>query len=131
MLNLLSTTLVFMYVIFIVATFLLAIIHNFRDQWVPFAYASIVLAIASPLVAFLFINGKPTNTSGFMYVFKQILDANLNAFIIVLLHLYLLFSLGLFLKDNVGKKLSVYFHTWINHIRTRKYVRKDRNKENT
>ncbi|AUJ25642.1 hypothetical protein A21D_02595 [Virgibacillus dokdonensis] len=128
--HLFSTALVLMYVIFIAVTFLLAIIYNCRDQWIPFAYASIILAIASPLVAFLFIIGKPTKMSGFMYIFEQVLDANLIAFIIVLLHLYLLFTLGLFLKDSVGKKLSSYFYALINKIRTRKYFRNDRNKEN-
>ncbi|NBJ69067.1 MULTISPECIES: hypothetical protein [Clostridia] len=104
--KLLSATPVFIYSIFIASTLLLSLIHNFRDRWIPFVYMSIILTIASPLAAFLFIIRKPSDMNGFMYILTQLWDGNVVAFIVVVIHLYLIFSLGLFLKDSLGERFT-------------------------
>lgn len=119
---------VFIYFIFIASTLLLSLIHNFRDRWIPFAYMSIILTIASPLATFLFMIRKPSDMSGLVYIWTQLWGGNVVAFMIIIIHLYLIFSLGLFLKDSFGERFTSSIYLLSNKLKriieTRKILNK-------
>ena len=94
-----------MYVVFIAGTLLLAIVSNVRDRLIPFAYLSIILSITTPLIGFLYSIDRPEDVNELTYLFSQMWNGSLTAIFIFMSHLYLLVSLGLFIKGNTKAKL--------------------------
>ncbi|MFU0788734.1 MAG: hypothetical protein ACFWT6_01975 [Virgibacillus proomii] len=114
----LPTSVWIIYVVFIAGTLLLAIVSNARDRLIPFAYLSIILSIATPLIGFLYSIGRPEEVNELTYLFSQMWNGSLTAIFIFMSHLYLLVSLGLFIKGNTTVKLSSKLNTMMKKIKS-------------
>ncbi|CDQ40791.1 hypothetical protein M948_17945 [Virgibacillus sp. CM-4] len=111
------------YFIFLVFTLTTALISNFKNRSISYAYTAIILSFAAPLFSFLFSVGRPEGVHSISYVFSQIWNGNLFALAIVLANIYLLFWDGLFIK-NYRDQLIRYYHRVLKKIQDTDILKK-------
>lgn len=99
------------YAAFLVLALLTAIISNFKDRLVPYAYTAIVVSCAVPLIHILFIAGKPEKVTATTYQLQEFLAGNIWAVLIASMYIYLAVWIILFVYGMYGnnmRKISVY-----------------------
>ncbi|WP_164215999.1 hypothetical protein [Virgibacillus sp. YIM 98842] len=99
----------FFYAGFLFLTLLTAIVSNFKNKLIPFAYITIIVSLAVPLINLIFIGGKPANISGVSYLLQEFLNRNLWAVLIGLMYIYLTAWAVLFIYTLHGENFKKWY----------------------
>src|SRR5690625_4540026 len=97
---------------FLFLTLLTAIISNFKNRLIPFAYITIIVSLLVPLLTLVFYVGNTGNEIGVSYLLQEFRARNLWAVIITFMYIYLAIWIVLFTYVLFGNSLI----NWYNYI---------------
>ncbi|MFA1819844.1 hypothetical protein ACDX78_06555 [Virgibacillus oceani] len=91
---------------FLFFTLVTAIVSNFKNRLIPFAYITIILSLAVPLMNLLFITGKPADITSTSYLLQEFQARNLWAVLLIIMYIYLAAWIVLFIYTLYGKSFN-------------------------
>jgi len=100
----------FFYTIFLFLTLLTAIISNFKNKLIPFAYMAIIFSLLAPLIHLIFSTGNTGDTAALPYLLQEFQDRNLWAVFLGFMYIFLTVWLVLFIHKILGKRLKKWYH---------------------
>jgi len=98
------------YIGFLFLTLITAIVSNFKNRLIPFAYITIIISLLVPTMNLILISGKPADMSGTIYLLQEFQARNLWAVLITFMYVYLIAWIVLFNYVLYGKSFTKGYH---------------------